>query len=110
MTVTKGDSTAFGFCVKIAYKQALQQYYASRPWVAASEKFLIYPFNQGPSSNGLEIISNFPLINCKEVDLLFPRYPTDTTCFFNPCLENFSVKFNGRNYPNNSTSTVSSIC
>jgi hypothetical protein len=34
---------------------------------------------------GLEIISNFPMINCKEVDLLFPRYSTDTTCFFNPC-------------------------
>jgi hypothetical protein len=32
MQVTKGNSTAFGFCVKPVYKQALQQYYASRPW------------------------------------------------------------------------------
>jgi hypothetical protein len=29
------------------------------------------------------------------------------TCFFNNCWENFSVKFNGRNYSNNSTSTAS---
>jgi hypothetical protein len=57
--------------------------------VAPSEKFLIYPFNQTPNANGLDIISNFPMINCKEVDLLFPRYPTDTTCFFNPCFRKF---------------------
>jgi hypothetical protein len=47
------------------------------------------------------------MIDCNEVDVLFPRYPTDTTCFFNPCLENFVVRFNGRNYPNTNTSTVS---
>jgi hypothetical protein len=95
MQVTKGDSTAFGFCVKPVYKNALAQYYASRPWVAASEKFLTYPFNKSANANGLDIISNFPMINCKELDLLFPRYPTDTTYFFNPCLQDFCVKFNG---------------
>jgi hypothetical protein len=58
--------------VKPSYKNALAQYYASRPWVAASEKFLIYPFSQGTNANGLDIISTFPMINCKEVDLLFP--------------------------------------
>jgi hypothetical protein len=53
---------------------ALLQYFVSRPWVAASEKFLIYPFPQGQNGNGLDKISNFPMINSKEVDLLFPRY------------------------------------
>jgi hypothetical protein len=72
MQVTKGDSTAFGFCVKQIYKNELLQYYAFRPWVVASEKFLMYPFNQSANANGLDIISNFPMINCKEVDLLFP--------------------------------------
>jgi hypothetical protein len=83
------------------------QYYASRPLVAASEKLLIYPFNQGPNSNGLDIISNFPMINCKEVDLLFSHFPTDTTCMFNPCLDQFYAQMLGKNYPNINTSTVS---
>jgi hypothetical protein len=107
MSLTKGDSTAFCFCVKPVYKNALLQYYEFRPWVAASEKFLIYPFNAGPSSNGLDIIGNFPMINCKEVDLLFPHYPTDTTYQFNPCLEQFYVQMLGKNYPNINTSMVS---
>jgi hypothetical protein len=87
MQVTKGYSTAFGFGVKPTYKTALVNYFPSSPWVAASEKFLTYPFPQGSNSNGLEIIANFPMINCKEVDVLFPRYPTDTTYFFNSSLE-----------------------
>jgi hypothetical protein len=39
--------------------------------------------------------------------VLFPRYWSDTTCFFNPYLENFCVTLNSKNYPNNNTSTVS---
>jgi hypothetical protein len=61
-------------------------YFTSCPWVAVSEKYLIYPFNQGQNATGLEIIANFPMINCKEVDILFSLYPTNTTCYFNLCL------------------------
>jgi hypothetical protein len=107
MSVTKGESTLSGFGVKQSYKSALMAYFASRPLVAASEKFLIYPFNQGPNSNRLDIIGNFPMMNCKEVDLLFPHCPTDTTCMLNPCLDQFYVQMLGKNYPNINTSTVS---
>jgi hypothetical protein len=107
MFITKGDSTLFGFGIKRSYKQALTAYFPFRPWEAASEKYLIYPFNTGPTAIGLDTITQFPKINCKEVNVLFPYFPTDTTCFFNPCLENFYVNYNGRNYPNISTSTVS---
>jgi hypothetical protein len=72
MSVTKCGSTVFGFCIKQTYKTALQNYFSSLPWESTSEKFLTYPFPQGPNANGLEVIANFPIINCKEIDLLFP--------------------------------------
>jgi hypothetical protein len=106
MSVTKNGSTLFEFGINQSYKTALMVYFVSRPRVS-SKKYLIYPFNQGLNANELDIIGQFSMINCKEVDVLFSPYPTDTTCFFNLCLENFVVRFNGKNYQNITTSAIS---
>jgi hypothetical protein len=46
------------------------------------------------------------MINCEEVNILFSRDPTDTTCFFNPHLENFYIQILAKDFPKVDTSTV----
>jgi hypothetical protein len=46
-------------------------------------------------------------IDIKEVCVLFPRYATDLTVFFNPCLNNLQINMLNRQWPDLPTDTTS---
>jgi hypothetical protein len=56
---------------------------------------------------GINCVATLPLINVKEVIVLFPRYATDLTVFHNPCLSNVQLQMLSRNWPDQPVSTVS---
>jgi hypothetical protein len=48
-----------------------------------------------------------PMINVKEVCVLFPRYASDLTTFFNPCLNNLQINMLNRQFPDQPADTTS---
>jgi hypothetical protein len=101
-------STIMGFSLNYYVKQALDQYYASVPFVVPGERIFIQSFSTGPSASGLNCAMNIPLVNAKEVIALFPRSPNDLTCFRNPEYHHLMITMLNRNFPQkgcNSNST-----
>jgi hypothetical protein len=70
---------------------------------------LIYIDNMGGtvSSSGIDVTKQFRFTHVKELCVLFPRYPSDYTVMFNPCLEKLTITMFNHDYPDKETDTTS---
>jgi hypothetical protein len=92
-------STIMGFSLRDSVKEAFSLYYATTPFVIASERVFIQSFSTGPSASGLNCAMNIPLNNAKEVIALFPRDANEITCFRNPEYNHLMLTMLNRNFP-----------
>jgi hypothetical protein len=105
--VNAATSNIYGYKLKHSYIEKLKKYYTDKPMIVPSEKIRFHLYGTAPLINGLEVSSQFPIRNAKELVFLFPRTAFDLTCFCNPILDSFSVTIQNEAYPTNPTSTVS---
>jgi hypothetical protein len=59
------------------------------------------------SSSGIDVTKQFRFTHVKELCILFPRYPSDYTVMFNPCLEKLTITMFNHDYPDKETDTTS---
>jgi hypothetical protein len=101
------NSIICGFALDSSYKQDLRRRYSSQPFIIPSEVVRIYNFSTCPNASGLNCVMTVPMINVKEVCVLFPRYATDLTTFFNPCLSGLQLNMLNRQWPDQAADTTS---
>jgi hypothetical protein len=82
-------------------------YYSSVPFVIPSENIFIQSYSTGPSASGLNCSMTIPLINAKEIIVLFPRSANDLTVFRNPEYHHLQLTLLNRNFPMNGADTTS---
>jgi hypothetical protein len=105
--VIEAVSTVCGFGLNASFNSQLIKHYTNTPMVIPGEIVRIFNFSTGPNAGGLNCVATLPMINVKEVIVLFPRYATDRTVFHNPCLSNLQIQMLSRNWPDQPASTVS---
>jgi hypothetical protein len=105
--IIEAVSTVCGFGLNPIFHSQLVRYYTSTPMVIPGEIVRTFNFSTGPNAGGLNCVATLPMINVKEVIVLFPRYATDLTVFHNPCLSNLQIQMLSRNWPDQPASTVS---
>ncbi|GHU20153.1 hypothetical protein FACS189472_11010 [Alphaproteobacteria bacterium] len=79
-------STITGFNIQPEHIRSLTEHYRTTPMVVPSEIIRVYPFTSLPSVNGVNCTLNLALNQVKMFIILFPRLPSDLTCFTNPML------------------------
>jgi hypothetical protein len=101
------QSVLSGYKLDNAYITHLYNLYQNEPFVVPAE--MIYSDNMGanPSTSGIEATKQFKFTHVKEVCVLFPRYVSDYTVQFNPCLEKLSITMFNHDYPDKETDTTS---
>jgi hypothetical protein len=60
-----------------------------------------------PDNNGINATKQFKFTHVKEICILFPRYVSDYTVQFNPCLEKLCLSMFNHDYPDKETDTTS---
>jgi hypothetical protein len=103
----EANSVICGFALEQSYKEALKKRYTQQLFVIPVEVVRIYNFSTPPSRNGLNCVMTVPMVNVKEVCVLFPRYSSDLTVFFNPCLNNLQINMLNRQFPDQPADTTS---
>jgi hypothetical protein len=63
-------------------------------------------FPTPPDESGLRATQSAALNNVKDIYIMFPKRPNDMTCFDNPCIDQFSIRILGNQYPNKVISTL----
>jgi hypothetical protein len=101
------QSVLTGYKLDGGYIEHIRNLYQNEPFVVPAE--LIYNDNMGayPSTSGLDATKQFKFTHVKEVCVLFPRYVSDYTVQFNPCLEKLSLTMFNHDYPDKETDTTS---
>jgi hypothetical protein len=102
----EANSIICGFALDAAYKEDLKRKYEQQPFIIPSEVVRIYNFSTAPNGSGLNCVMTVPMINVKEVCVLFPRYASDLTVFFNPCLSGLQINMLNRQWPDQSADTT----
>jgi hypothetical protein len=72
-----------------------------------SQQLDYYSFPHQPSASGIQTSLNAPLFNASMISFMFPKRTQDRTCFENPQYI-IQATVNGKNYPDESVSTVGS--
>jgi hypothetical protein len=103
----EANSTICGFALESGYKEVLRKRYEKQPFVVPGEVVRIFNFSTAPSANGLNCVLTIPMLNVKEVCVLFPRRATDLSTFYNPCLSGLQINMVNRQWPDQATDTTS---
>jgi hypothetical protein len=102
------ESIISGYKLNPTYISYIRDFYQNEPFVVPAE--LVYTDNMGgtgPDSTGINVTKQFKFTHVKEICILFPRYPTDLTVHFNPCLDKLSLTMFNHDYPDKETNTTS---
>jgi hypothetical protein len=107
ITTYSAQSIITGYKLAPSYIQHIYNVYQNEPFVIPAE--LIYSDNMGayPSGSGIDATKQFKFTHVKEICVLFPRYVSDYTVQFNPCLEKLTVSMFNHDYPDKETNTTS---
>jgi hypothetical protein len=105
--ILEATSTVCGFGLNNDFLKRLVRHYQREPLVIPGEIVRTFNFSTGPSPGGINCVATLPMINVKELIVLFPRYATDLTVFHNPCLSGLQIQMLSRNWPDQPVSTVS---
>jgi hypothetical protein len=101
------QSILSGYKLNNAYIEYIYRFYQNEPLVIPAEQ--IYSDNIGtpPDNTGINATKQFKLTHVKEICVLFPRYVSDYTVQFNPCLEKLCLSMLNHDYPDKETDTTS---
>jgi hypothetical protein len=108
ITTYTAESIISGYKLNPTYITYIRDFYQNEPFVVPAE--LVYTDNMGgtgPDSTGINVTKQFKFTHVKEVCVLFPRYPSDLTVHFNPCLDKLSLTMFNHDYPDKETNTTS---
>ena len=97
-TIQLGRSNLAGFGLKHgAYEGLIRE--LQTPLLIPSQELTREIFEGSAKPNGLEISKSIPLKNCTNITMMFPKSPTDITCFDNIMYQNVQLTVNKQTYP-----------
>ena len=97
-TIQLGRSNLAGFGLKPGVYQGLI-HELETPLLIPSQELTREIFEGSAKVNGLEISKSVPLRNATNITMMFPRTPTDITCFENIMYQNVQLVVNKKTYP-----------
>ena len=102
--VTALRSNIAGFMVKEDVKNQIFNFLADRaasgnPVILPSQSLERRPYQQRPLANGFDGTLDVVLSSTTSISVVFPRYPTDVTCFENIMCQNMSLNVNKVQFP-----------
>ena len=97
-TIQLGRSNLAGFGLKPGVYQGLVRELQT-PLLIPSQELTREIFEGTAKANGLEISKSIPLKNATNITMMFPKSPTDITCFDNIMYQNVQLVVNKRTYP-----------
>ena len=97
-TIQLGRSNLAGFGLKPGVYQGLV-HELETPLLIPSQELTREIFEGSAKVNGLEISKSIPLRNATNITMMFPRTPTDITCFENIMYQNVQLVVNKKTYP-----------
>ena len=97
-TIQLGRSNIAGFGLKPGVYQGLVNELRT-PLLIPSQELTREIFEGSTKVNSLEISKSIPLRNATNITMMFPRTPTDITCFENIMYQNVQLVVNKRTYP-----------
>ena len=106
-TIQLGRSNLAGFGLKPGVYQGLIRELET-PLLIPSQELTREIFEGTAKVNGLEISKSIPLKNATNITMMFPRTPTDITCFENIMYQNVQLVVNKRTYPDTEFRTTCS--
>jgi uncharacterized membrane protein len=94
-----------GFQVKQSTLDGIREIIQTPTYLPA--EYLEYnAFPTPPDEAGLRSTANVALNNVKDIYIMFPKRTNDVTCFDNPCIDQFSIRVLGVQYPEKVVSTL----
>ena len=97
-TIQLGRSNLAGFGLKPDVYQGLV-HELQTPLLIPSQELTREIFEGAAKVNGLEISKSIPLRNATNITMMFPKSPSDITCFDNIMYQNVQLVVNKRTYP-----------
>ena len=97
-TIQLGRSNLFGFGLKTGVYQGLIRELQT-PLLIPAQELTREIFEGTAKANGLEISKSIVLRNATNITMMFPKSPTDITCFDNIMYQNVQLVVNKRTYP-----------
>jgi hypothetical protein len=105
MRILSCESNMSGFHVKQSTLDGIRNIFSTPTYIPA--EYLEYnAFPTPPNENGLRSTTNVALNNVKDIYIMFPKRTNDITVFENPCIDQFSLKVMGVQYPDKTISTL----
>jgi hypothetical protein len=96
-----------GYKLDPGYIEHIRNFYMKEPFVVPAELVYSDHFGGHVGTDGINVTKQFKFTHVKEICVLFPRYFSDYTVQFNPCLEKLSLTMFNHDYPDKETDTTS---
>jgi hypothetical protein len=80
------------------YIDYIYRFYQNEPLVIPAEQIYSNNIRTAPDNNGINATKQFKFTHVKEICILFPRYVSDYTVQFNPCLEKLCLSMFNHEY------------